>query len=74
MPFVLLPTTEENRHGYAHNRGDNKFLLIVWRLFATASRREYHIGDKTDTAVYSLNKHLFLYVYVDTMKGPKYEI
>lgn len=72
--YLEINSTKENRDGYARNRVGKKFLLMAWRYFAAASSREYHTGDKTDTAVYLLNKHVFLQLHVNTVKGPKEEL
>lgn len=63
MPFILLADQCYKRPGYAHNRVDNEFLLIVWRGSASVSRREYHTGDKIDADVYSLREHSFIFIY-----------
>lgn len=63
MSFILLADQLYKRHGYARNRVDNEFLLIVWRCSASVSRREYHTGDKTDTDAYSLREHIFTFIY-----------
>lgn len=63
MSFLLLADQCYKRHSYAHNRVDNEFLLIVWRCSASASRTEYHNGEKTDAYVYSLREYSFMFIY-----------
>lgn len=61
MPFTLLVDQCYKKHGYARNGVDNEFL-IVWRCSASVSRREYHIGEKTDADVYSLREDSFIFI------------
>lgn len=63
MQFILLADQCYKRHGYALNRVDNEFLLIAWRCSASVSRREYHIGEKTDADVDSLREDSFIFIY-----------
>lgn len=62
MPFILLADQCYKRHGYARNRVDNEFPLIVWRCSASVSRRKYHIGDKTDADVYLQRTQFYIYI------------